>query len=212
MTCKGYRERKECLNRKLLGLGDKVEMIASPVDDVRRSMMKWMAIAPFTLKNNILKATWHVVGAEPPLEIWAVKGFIRTALTIQRVHYQKNGHHMDKDSMLNEVAKNSHFDPDDPAYAWASVLRPGAKEEILPGWKLDFALIADGYPRAIAGEMNNDGFRMILKSDDITLITDEGVLAIYEAPTRESNPPARLLDRAEVYPGASFELPVNEKP
>jgi len=98
------------------------------------------------------------------------------------------------------AAHRSHFTPDHPGYVWMSVFAPG-REEVLPGWKLDFANITRGYPRAIAGELNDDGFRFILRSEEITLIADEGVAGVYEAPTIPNGPPAQLLDEAKAYPG-----------
>jgi hypothetical protein len=152
-------------------------------------------------KNALVTAAWQVAGAPlPAVEQDLVLGFLRTASTVQRKHYQETGTHYLRveDMHADIVAHKAHFEPGTLAYAWASVYRPSSKE-VLPGWTLDFAAVEYGKPTG--REDNINGYRIILRGEDFVFITDEEV-GIYRASVSANMPAAKDLKRAADFPGA----------
>ena len=145
----------------------------------------------------------QLAGAPPPVSVEQVLAFIRTFNTVQVVLYQQNGRSATQVEVFAEIIKhNEHAKPG----TWMSRFTPMA-DEVFPGWTLDFAIIP-GESRLMSARQEDgsqkplaDGYRLILKGEQYTLITDEGVV-IYKAKTPEKVPVATSLPSAADFPGA----------
>lgn len=169
--CEGCKRRKEVLNtisrRGVIGGGLAVLLLA---------------------KNTLLKGAWKIAGAEIPLDLPSVLGFIRTANSVQRVASIGNETFLSKEDMLLGVASHKeHFSPTNPGYAWMSRFRLAA-DEVLPGWTLDF-------------DWNRNSYRFVLRGTQYTFITDE-TGGIYRAQTPQTAPTAKRIQRAADFPSA----------
>jgi hypothetical protein len=130
-------------------------------------------------------------------------GFIRTFNTAQAVLYSQNGRCATQDEAFAEIIKHKEHVKPGP---WVSRFT-AMGDEVLPGWTLDFAIIPgeswlmsaeqeDGSRKPLA-----DGYRLILKGEQYTLIIDEGAV-IYEVKTPEKIPAATSLPSAADFPSA----------
>jgi hypothetical protein len=145
----------------------------------------------------------QLVGAPPPVSVEQALGFIRTFNTLQVVLYQQNGKCATQDEAFAEIIKHKeHVKPG----TWMTRFTPMV-DEVFPGWTLDFAIIP-GESRLMSAEQEDgsqkplaDGYRLILKGEQYTLITDEGAV-IYQAKTPEKLPAATSLPSAAEFPGA----------
>jgi len=190
MACKNCEKRKDALNRMTpsLRLGDKVEMIASPIDDVRRKMLKSFLIAPFLIKNTLLSTSYKLVGATIEATDTQADMFLSQFSTLAHYLFQKNGEYPSKPELLGELAKHrEHFEPGSLGYSWMSQVNFFGKE-IMPGWTLDYA-------------PHGNWYAVILASKEVTLINDDRGIH-YEAITPDKLPKASSLKRASDFPAA----------
>jgi hypothetical protein len=161
----------------------------------RRGFIGSGLFAALVVKNEVLRASWKVVGAEIPLNNSDVLGFLRTANMVQAVSYFVSGTHQDREDMLIGVASHrEHFAPSHPGYAWMSKFTP-AGNEVLPGWTLNFARTSNGLR-----DFKN-GYRIVLSGERSTFITDELGVG-YRAPTPTRMPNLKELEGAASFPGA----------
>jgi hypothetical protein len=165
----------------------------------RRGFVGGALFAAFLAKNAVLKTAWTAFGADIPLDLDSVLGFIRTANTTQRHNYHEHGTHLDKQGMLIGVASHrEHFNPTHPGYLWMSKFSPAATQ-ILPGWTLDFAKVAPGHSD---GTLDfKDGYIFALRGERITFIADELGNILY-ARTPATAPDLSALPDAYSFPGA----------
>jgi hypothetical protein len=181
----------------------------------RRGLIGGGVIAALMLKNNLLWKGWKLMGAtSPDLGEHSAEGFVRTCILAQSAyHHKADSQFWDKslpiipeetwDAHLNdgkwqsrtdmllsvmELVKNSG--PDSSPYYWRKEIKPYAAEDedVVPGWKLHFALAFGG-------------FRLILVGKQITHIADEHV-RIYHAATPAAIPDPAKLEHVEDFPGA----------
>lgn len=169
----------------------------------RRGFFGSVAVLPFMGKTTSITRLWDIVGAPPPVRVEEAATFIRQFNTVQAVLYQQNGKSATRDEVFCELIK--HREHVRPGNLW-SRFTPMA-DEILPGWTLDFAVVP-GESQLMSAEQEDgstkplaDGYRLILKGEQYTLITDEGVV-IYKANTPEALPTAPSLSSAAEFPGA----------
>jgi len=184
--CKSCQERAEMLNQLS-----------------RRGVLKSLAIAPFLVKNTILKLVWQAAGKTPPLSVAAVLGFLRSLNNAQILLHFKNGQFGAVEDVLGAVASHrEHYKPGTGPYEWMSRFNPFS-DEVLPGHFLDYALITAGYPRVLSDERKvQNGYRVVLRGEHYTFITDEETV-IYMTVTPEQAPPASSLPSAREFPGAT---------
>ncbi len=154
-SCKSCQERAEMLNQLS-----------------RRGVLKSLAIAPFLVKNTILKLVWQAAGKTPPLSVAAVLGFLRSLNNAQILLHFKNGQFGAVEDVLGAVASHrEHYKPDTGPYEWMSRFNPFS-DEVLPGHFLDYALITAGYPRVLSDERKvQNGYRVVLRGEHYTFIT-----------------------------------------
>ena len=169
----------------------------------RRGVLKSLAIAPFLVKNTILKLVWQAAGKTPPLSVAAVLGFLRSLNNAQILLHFKNGQFGAVEDVLGAVASHrEHYKPGTGPYEWMSRFNPFS-DEVLPGHFLDYALITAGYPRVLSDERKvQNGYRVVLRGEHYTFITDEETV-IYMTVTPEQAPPASSLPSAREFPGAT---------
>jgi hypothetical protein len=173
----------------------------------RRGFIANAALLLFVGKNALLDAAWQLAGATPPVSVEAARGFVQQFNTTQLVWYFNNQRHASLDEAYQEIIKHKeHFKPGTGAYSWMSRFNPFSKE-VLPGWTIDFVQVQAGYPRWLNDKDEvNDGYRLILRGDRHTIITDEDMV-VYQAKTPETVPAAASLQNARDFPGAvPFDL------
>jgi hypothetical protein len=125
---------------------------------------------------------------QSPLDVHQALGFVRQMNTIQVVIFSNKKSFGSETQMLIELVAllREHVD-EESGPGWTNHVN-FASREILPGWKLDFALVEKGY-------------RLILTGKDDIVITDETAV-IYHAPAVYSAPKAAELKGAKEFPGA----------
>jgi hypothetical protein len=115
----------------------------------------------------------------------------------------KNNRHEGQNDLVLDIARHGHqvLDMSLPNYSWFALIRPNA-QEVLPGWKIYYALTTGGLPgSAFGGTARTCGYRLMLVSESITLVTDE-IGLIYHAPTLATLPDISKLSEAPAFPGA----------
>lgn len=171
----------------------------------RRGFIKTGALALIGLKNSTLKLAWLAAGKTLPVSVLEALSLVRMINTVQVVWHSKHGKHASREEVLAEILTHvEHFKLGTVAYAWLSRLTPLASE-VLPGWTLDYASVSEGYPRRVnpgdADWVVNDGYRLVLKNDAYSFVSDEAAV-IYRAKTPTEVPAAASMERAAVFPGA----------
>jgi hypothetical protein len=134
---------------------------------------------------------WQIAGTVPTVDVYAAAAFLRQFNTAQVVAKTGTDKFLPLSEALAQIVAHKNdpqfAKPGTPGNAWMANLRP-LSEEILPGWHIDYVLVPDGY-------------RLILRGDKYTLITDETVI-LYQAMTRPGTPAAKDLSAAKNFPGA----------
>jgi len=157
----------------------------------RRGFVSGTVLAAFLAKNFVLTKVWAAAGSPVPLTALDILAFMRLANTEMLANYMRDGKHMDRDSMLAQVASHKeHFKATDGAYNWMSQFTPGGAPHIFPGWALNFLSRSKG-------QIGHDhegkefqfatGFIYSMTDDKIVFVTDE-LSWIYVAPVPASLP------------------------
>jgi hypothetical protein len=173
----------------------------------RRGFVGGAVLTAFLAKNFVLTKVWAAAGAPVPLTPLDIRAFMSLANTEMLANYFRDGKHMDRDSMLAQVASHKeHFKPTDGAYNWMSQFTPGGAPHIFPGWTLNFL----SRPK---GQIEHDhegrefqfaaGFIYTMTDGKVIFITDE-LSWIYVAPVPPNPTDISKLTGAKDFPGAAI--------
>ena len=173
----------------------------------RRGFIGGSMLAAFLVKNFVVTKAWAAAGAAVPLTALDILAFMRLANTEMLADYFRNGKHMDRDSMLAQVASHKeHFKPEDGAHNWMSQFIPGGSPNIFPGWTLNFF----SRPK---GQVEHDhegkefqfatGFIYSMTDGKIIFVTDE-LSWIYVTRAPENPVDISKLTGAKDFPGATI--------
>lgn len=108
---------------------------------------------------------------------------VRTLNTVQATFLLETHSYASREAMLGEKGLKQQA----PKSDWARQINYSS-DEILPGWKIDFALAPNGY-------------RLVLVGPKDIFISDESAV-IYRAILGQSRPSASTLKSARSFPGA----------
>ncbi len=164
----------------------------------RRSIVKtgFFACLAFLggFKNSTLKTLWQVAGKTVPASFDQAIAFTRMFMGIEIWFYGQANRHTNSDAVITTmIAHREHFKGlSEEGKAWMRMVK--LQEEVLPGWKIDFALAKPIGPYT-------DGYRMVLSSTDgkLSILTDDdGVIYV----TTQKPPRAELITGVRYVPGA----------
>lgn len=113
----------------------------------------------------------------------SVLNLVRTLNTVQATFFLDTHSYAPREAMLGEKGLKQQA----PKSDWAKQINYSS-DEILPGWRLDFALAPDGY-------------RLVLIGPKDVFISDESAV-IYRAALGQTRPGASTLKSARSFPGA----------
>jgi len=149
--------------------------------------MKRPIVVAFTLLFAGCLVGRIVASQEPAKESAANTGsalsLVRTLNTVQATFFLDAHSYVSREVMLGDKGLKQQA----PKSDWARQLN-FSSDEILPGWRLDFALAPNGY-------------RLVLVGPKDVFITDESA-AIYRATLGQTRPAASALKSARSFPGA----------
>jgi hypothetical protein len=171
----------------------------------RRGFIGGAVLTAFLVKNFVLTKAWAAAGVPIPLTPVDIRAFMCLANTEMYANYFRNGKHMDRDSMLAQVASHKeHFKPTSGAYNWMSQFTPGGAPHIFPGWTLNFL----SRPK---GQIDHDhegkefqfatGFIYSMTDGKVIFVTDE-LSWIYVARVPPNPIDISKLTSAKDFPGA----------
>ena len=170
----------------------------------RRGFVGGAVLTAFLGQNFVLGKVWAAAGVPVPLTPVDVRAFMCLANTEMYVNYRRDGKHMDRDSMLAQVASHKeHFKPTNGAYNWMSQFTPGGAPHIFPGWTLNFL----SRPK---GQIEQDhegkefqfatGFIYSMTDGKVIFITDE-LSWVYAARAPQNPIDISKLTGAKDFPG-----------
>ena len=148
----------------------------------------------FTRSALLLRQT---AGKTAPAAPGKALAFVRTFNTMQVVLYAEHHRFGTSDELVERLIESYTDSKKDPRdMEWTKFLQ--FKEEVLPGWKLDFAVNTS----APGTETPTSGYRIILTGPEFAIVSDEEAI-IYTTHELDQLPKAADLPAARLAPGAA---------